>query len=142
MTELPPPPAPRPAAMPPMSEADKQKFGVSSAPGPASMPAAGPMMGSPMMGSPMMGSPMMSSPMMGGCPSVGMGPNLVFNFGQQPGMYMPAPVVCAPCGGGGGEGVKEEKKPPQYVQGDPTWYRPRMPVKKGQKMKDSPCTIM
>ncbi|KAI9264668.1 hypothetical protein EDC94DRAFT_606000 [Helicostylum pulchrum] len=137
MQDLPPPPPPRPAQMPAMSEADKQKFGMSSAtPGPASMPAAGPMM----MGSPMMGSSMMGSPMMGGCPSVGMGPNLVFNFGQQPGMYMAAPVV-AP---GGCGGCEEEKPPapPQYVQGDPTWYRPRMPVKKGQKMKDSPCTIM
>ncbi|KAG2231789.1 hypothetical protein BDF21DRAFT_431307 [Thamnidium elegans] len=143
MSDLPPPPAPKPAKMPPMSEADKQKFGMSSAPGPSSMPAAGPMMSSPMMASPMMSSPMMSSPMMGspmmgGSTSVGMGPNLVFNFGQQPGMCMVAPVAC--CDGG-----KEEEKPPaapQYVQGNPTWYRPRMPVKKGQKMKDSPCTIM
>lgn len=147
--DLGPPPAPKPVKMPEMTAEEKKKFGGGG--GPPTAPAGHPMMGSPipMMGSPM---PMMGGPMMmGGCPTVGgMGPNLVFNFNQPYqtyGMGM-APVYAVASGAGEGckceeEEKKEEKKcPPIQVQGDPTWRKPRMVVKKGDKIKDEPCVIM
>lgn len=140
MSDLGPPPAPRPVTMPTMTEEEKKKFGGGRGGGPVAGGGGGgpPMMGSPM---PMMGGPMMGSPMMGGCPTIGgMGPNLVFNFYQPYGMAMAAAAV----GGGEEEEEKKEEKkcPPILVQGDPTWRRPRMPVKKGDKLKDDPCVIM
>ncbi|KAG2214013.1 hypothetical protein INT47_001284 [Mucor saturninus] len=147
MQDLGPPPAPKPVTMPPMSPEDKKKFGGGGGGGggaPAAHVVASPM---PMMASPM---PMMGGPMMmGGCPTVGgMGPNLVFNFNQPYGMGMPmygaAPVAVV---AEAGCECKEEKPPakecpPIQVQGDPTWTRPRLVVKKGAKLKDDPCVIM
>lgn len=134
--ELGPPPPPKPVKMPPMSPEDKKKFGGGAA------PAAGMVSPMPMMGSPM---PMM----MQGCPTVGgMGPNLVFNFSQPYGMPMySTPMAVVAEAGCGCKEEKEEKKeekkcPPIQVQGDPTWTRPRLVVKKGAKLKDDPCVIM
>ena len=116
MSELGPPPAPKPVQMPPMPA----HFAASPAPGG--------------------GQPMM---MGGGChPSIGgMGPNLVFNFGSPYGMGYPC--VAAPIAEEKEEPKEEEKKPSTIiVQGDPTWCQPRLIEKKGKKVKDEPCLIM
>ncbi|KAI8987766.1 hypothetical protein BDF20DRAFT_852111 [Mycotypha africana] len=126
MTDLPPPPQPKPANMPPMTDADKVRLGIAG--GYSNGHAASP---PPMI----VGAPMGYPPMVGG-----MGPNLVFNFYQPYGMMpmMPPP----PEAGEEEEKPKEEKCKVITVQANPTWRDPRMPVKKGQPLKSDPCVIM
>ncbi|CAO3610958.1 unnamed protein product [Mucor fragilis] len=156
MTDNEPIPQPQKVKMPPMSEADKKKFGI-----PAGSPApsahgggggggggkGGGGGGAVMVPSSMMNSPMCSPMLGGGYPGIGgMGPNLVFNFNQPYG-YMMAAV--AEGGGGddggkdkGGEEEKEEEEPkPEYVQADPTWRNPRLVQQKGKPLKKEPCVI-
>ncbi|RCH91688.1 hypothetical protein CU097_010811 [Rhizopus azygosporus] len=74
-------------------------------------------------------------------PAGGMGPNLVFNFAQQP---YGTPRPPAPPGSIMKEEERIEVREPRdhyLVQGDPTWSRPRMPVRRGEPLRNEPCVI-
>ncbi|CEP09422.1 hypothetical protein [Parasitella parasitica] len=143
---LPPPPPPKKVNMPPMTDADIKKLGVSTG---SPLPAGG---GS-LIAAPMMTNPI-CAPMMGsGYPGIGgMGPNLVFNFSSPCGYVMAA--VSPACGSGSGAGgakvggKKDEggggsqaKPKPEYVQADPTWRNPRLVQEKGKPLNKEPCII-
>lgn len=75
-----------------------------------------------------------------GCLQPGMGPNLVFHF---PPYATPQPPVMPPPGPSVIEKTVDIKGPQEtyLVQGDPTWSRPRMPVRKGQRLRNEGCVI-
>ncbi|KAI9469990.1 MAG: hypothetical protein EXX96DRAFT_588320 [Benjaminiella poitrasii] len=137
--DLGPPPAPQPATMPPMSEADKQRLGMAPSNNHHNHHNhhnGGNGRAPPMMAG--VGMPVMANGYpYGGGGVGGMGPNLVFNFSQPHGYAlasMPAVV-----------GAEEEvdNKPPKtvLVQGEPTWKNPRRVARKGQPLKSEPCII-
>ncbi|KAG0744446.1 hypothetical protein G6F57_009656 [Rhizopus arrhizus] len=84
--------------------------------------------------------PTMAYPPPPGCVQPGMGPNLVFHF---PPYATPQPPVLPPSGPLVIKKEVEIKGPKEtyLVQGDPTWSRPRMPVRKGQRLRNEGCVI-